>query len=67
MSVMSQEGASRLQTSSNPWTFSINVTSPFRIHFPLPNPTDELYHYRVTCVILLSRIKFYLVLVLALV
>jgi hypothetical protein len=30
---MSQEGASRLQTTANLWTFSINITSPLRIHF----------------------------------
>jgi hypothetical protein len=53
-----QQGASRLQTASaNLWTFSINITSPLRIHFPLLNPT-ELRHYRVTCVILLPNIKF---------
>jgi hypothetical protein len=52
-----QQDSSRLQTTSaNLWTFSINVTSPFRIHFPLLNPT-ELRHYRVTCIILLTRIK----------
>jgi hypothetical protein len=43
-------------TSANAWTFSINITSPLRIHFPLLNPT-ELHHCRVTCTILLSMIK----------
>jgi hypothetical protein len=63
MSVMCQElalqqGASQLQTTSaSLWTFSINITSPFRIHFPLLNPT-ELQHCRVTSIILLPRIKF---------
>jgi hypothetical protein len=53
-----QQGASRLQpTSTNPWTFSINITSPLRRHFPLLNPI-ELRNYRVTCVILLPRINF---------
>jgi hypothetical protein len=62
-SVMSQDltlkqGASRLQTiSANLWTFSINITSPLRIQFPLLNPT-ELCHYRVTCIILFPRITF---------
>jgi hypothetical protein len=62
-SVMSQDlaleqGASRLQTTSaNLWTFSINITSPLRIYFPLFNPT-ELNHYRVACIISLPSIKF---------
>jgi hypothetical protein len=57
-SVMSQRGASRLQTTSaNLWTFPIKVTSRLRIHFPLLNPT-ELHHYRVTSIVLLSRIQF---------
>jgi hypothetical protein len=62
-SVMSQDlallqGASQLQTASaNLWTFSINITSPLRIHIPLINLT-ELHHYRVTCIILLPSIKF---------
>jgi hypothetical protein len=46
-----QQGASRLQTASaNLWTFSINITSPLRLHFPLLIPT-ELQHYHVTCMI----------------
>jgi hypothetical protein len=45
-----QQDASRLQTTANFWTFSINITSPLRIHFPCLNPT-QLYHYRVTCII----------------
>jgi hypothetical protein len=53
-----QQSATRLQTSANHWTSSINITSPLRIRFPLFNPT-ELRHYRVTCIILLPRIKFY--------
>jgi hypothetical protein len=53
-----QQGASLLQTTSaNLWTFSIYITSPLRIHFPLLNPTD-LHHYHVTCIILLPSIKF---------
>jgi hypothetical protein len=56
--VMSQQGASRLQTTyANLWTFSINITSPLSIHFPLLNPT-ELRHYRVICIILLPSITF---------
>jgi hypothetical protein len=36
-----QHGASWLQTTSaNLWTFSINMTSPFRIHFPLLSPIE---------------------------
>jgi hypothetical protein len=36
-----QQGASRLQTASaDLWTFSINKPFPFRIHFPLLNPTE---------------------------
>jgi hypothetical protein len=63
MSVMSQElalqqGSSRLQReSANLGMFSINVTSPSRIHFPLLTPI-ELRHYRVTCVLLLPSNKF---------
>jgi hypothetical protein len=54
-----QRGASRLQTTSADLrTFSRNTTSPLRIHFPLLNPA-ELRRYRVTCIILLSRIKFW--------
>jgi hypothetical protein len=68
MSVMSedslQQRASRLHTSTNPWTFSIH-TSPLRIHFILLCPT-ELRHYRVICIILLHSTKYYLVLVLIL-
>jgi hypothetical protein len=52
-----QQGASQLQTSTNLWTFPINITSPLRIHFPLLNHT-ELRRYLVTCVILLPNIKF---------
>jgi hypothetical protein len=53
-----EQGAWRLQTSStNLWTFSINITSPLRIHFPLFNPT-ELYHCRITCIIVLPDIIF---------
>jgi hypothetical protein len=52
-----QQGASRLQTTANVWTFSINITSPLRMHFSLLNPT-ELHLYRVTCVTLLHRITF---------
>jgi hypothetical protein len=52
-----RQGASRLQTSADPWTCSINITSPLRIHFRLLNPT-ELRHYRVTCIISLLNIKF---------
>jgi hypothetical protein len=52
-----EQGASRLQTSANLWTFSLNITSPLRIHFPLFNPS-ELNHYRVACIILLPKIKF---------
>jgi hypothetical protein len=54
-----QQGASRLQsTSTNLCTFSVNMTSPLRIHFPLPNPT-ELRHYHVTFITLLPSITFY--------
>jgi hypothetical protein len=36
-----QQGASRLQTiSESLWTFSINISSPLRIQFPLLNPTE---------------------------
>jgi hypothetical protein len=53
-----QQGASWLQTTSaNLWTFSINITSPFRIHFPVLIPT-ELRHYRDTCIFLLVGIAF---------
>jgi hypothetical protein len=53
-----QQGESWLQTAyADFWSFSINVTSPLMIHLPLRNPT-ELHHYRVTCIVLLSRIKF---------
>jgi hypothetical protein len=53
-----QQGASRLQTASaNLWTFSINITSPLRIRFPLFNPT-ELRHHRVAYIVLLPRIRF---------
>jgi hypothetical protein len=38
-------------------SFSVNITSPFRIHFPLFIST-ELRHYRVACIILLPWIKF---------
>jgi hypothetical protein len=39
-----QQGASQLQTSSaDLWTFSIDITPPLRIHFPVLNPT-ELRH-----------------------
>jgi hypothetical protein len=49
-----QQSASRLQTTTaNLWTFSVNITSPLKIHFPLLNPI-ELRHYRVTCIILQS-------------
>jgi hypothetical protein len=63
MSVMSQDlalqqGASQLETTSaDLWTFSINITLLLTIHVPLPNSTD-ISHYRVTCIILLPRIKF---------
>jgi hypothetical protein len=52
-----QQGASRLHTSADPWTFSTNISSLLRIHFPLLNPTG-LHYYRVTCVVLLPSIKF---------
>jgi hypothetical protein len=46
-----QQGASRLQTTSeNLWTFSANITSPFRTDIPLRNPI-ELRNYRVTSII----------------
>jgi hypothetical protein len=61
-----QQGASRLQTSANPWTFPMNTTSPLRIHFPLLNPTD-LRHYRITCITYCLELNFSLVLSLALV
>jgi hypothetical protein len=36
-----QQGASQLQTASaDLWRFSINITSPLRILFPLLNPTE---------------------------
>jgi hypothetical protein len=37
--------------------FSTNITSLLRMHFAALNPS-ELQHYRVTCIVLLSRIKF---------
>jgi hypothetical protein len=41
-----QQGASRLQTTSaDLWTFSINITSPLRIHFLLLNPELPLSSY----------------------
>jgi hypothetical protein len=48
---------SRLSPSTRrvPAAFSINITSPSRIHFTFLNAT-ELHHYRVT---LLPRIKFW--------
>jgi hypothetical protein len=52
-----QQGASRLQTTPENFGRFQNITSSFMIHFPLLNPT-ELLHYRVTCIILLPRIKF---------
>jgi hypothetical protein len=52
-----QQGASQLQTSKNLRTFSVNITSPLRIHFPLLNPV-ELHHYCVTFIVLLPSIKF---------
>jgi hypothetical protein len=53
-----QQEVSRLETEpANLWTFTINITSPLRINFPLLNPT-ELRHYHVTCIVLLPRIKF---------
>jgi hypothetical protein len=53
-----EQGASQLQTTSeNLWAFSINITSPLRIHFPLLNPV-ELHHYCVTCIVLLPSVKF---------
>jgi hypothetical protein len=66
-SVMSQElavqqGASRLQTSANLWTFSINMTFHLRTHFRLLNPT-ELRQYRVTWIIYCLVLNFSLVLV----
>jgi hypothetical protein len=52
-----QQGASRLQTTSeNLWAFSVNITSPLRINFPLLIPAG-LHHYRVTCIILLPSIN----------
>jgi hypothetical protein len=54
-----QQVVSRLQTASaDLWTVSINITSPFRIHYPLLNPT-ELRHYRITFIILLPSIEVY--------
>lgn len=54
-----QQGAAQLQTSSaNLWMFQINITSPWRIHFPLLNPS-ELSHYRVTYIVLSPSIKFW--------
>jgi hypothetical protein len=52
-----QQGATRLKTFANLWTFSINtsIIPPLRIHFSLLNPT-ELHRYRVTCITLLSSI-----------
>jgi hypothetical protein len=52
-----QKGASLLQTSTNFWTFSVNISSPLRIYFSLLNPT-ELRRHHVTCIVLLSSIKF---------
>jgi hypothetical protein len=51
-----QQDASRLQTSADIWSSSRKATSPLRMHFPLLNPT-ELYDYRVTCTVVLPRIK----------
>jgi hypothetical protein len=54
-----QEGALRLQaTSENLWMFSINITSPFTVHFSLFDPKD-LHNYGLTCIILLSGTKFW--------
>jgi hypothetical protein len=54
-----QQVASQLQiTSADLWTFSINITSPLRIHFPLLNAT-ELRHYHITYNILLPSMKFW--------
>jgi hypothetical protein len=71
-SIMSQDlalqrGASRLQTASaNLWTFSLNITSPLSMHFPLLNPT-ELPQYRVVLFYwLVSNFSLVLVLVLVL-
>jgi hypothetical protein len=56
---MFQQSTSRLQTTSaNLWTFSLNITSPLWIHLSLLNPA-KLRHYRVTCTVLLPRIKVY--------
>jgi hypothetical protein len=53
-----QQSASQLQTTfANLWTFSVNVTSPLRVHFSLLNPT-EICHYHVNCIILMCSIKF---------
>jgi hypothetical protein len=62
-SIMSQRlGAStRRVTAPNNIYRSLDVlnkhTSRLKIHFLLLNPTD-LNHYRVTCIVLLSNIKF---------
>jgi hypothetical protein len=52
-----QQGTSRLRTSSDLCTFSINIQSSLRIHFTLLNPI-ELHSYRVTCIVLFLRIRF---------
>jgi hypothetical protein len=53
-----KQGASRLQTSANLWTFSENLTSPLSILFPLLNPIGS-HHCRVTSIILLPSVRFY--------
>jgi hypothetical protein len=52
------EGAPQLQTTTaNLGIFSINITLPLRIQFPLLTPT-ELRHYHIACIVLLPSIKF---------
>jgi hypothetical protein len=78
-SVMSQElalkqGASQLQAASaNLWTFSISITFPFMIHFPLLNPAcyviivlSVLFHYLVSnfsLVLVLNRIIIVIIII----
>jgi hypothetical protein len=50
-----RQDASELQiTSANLWTFSINITYPLRMSFPLLDP-NELCHYRFTFIVLLAN------------
>jgi hypothetical protein len=51
-----QQGTSRLQTSADLRTFSINIPSSLKIHFNLLNPIESR-RYHVICIVLLLGIR----------